>query len=262
MLPKKLKPYHLDKSNLIRIGPKKDGGYVIDKRVIDNTDIIITCGLNDDWEFEKDFINKNKNSRVEAYDHTVDTKFWLKRLKKDLISFLMLKKNTPNKILGIFKYLSYLSFFRGKNKHYMKKIVFQKEDGDKQVTLSEAIGDNNNILLKIDIEGDEFKILSEINKNLDRINLLIIEFHNLSFQQNLRQVEKFIENTMLKNIHINANNYAMVDENGIPQVIEMTFINPKRFEITNEITKRSYPIEGLDFKNHKSGPEIKLKFDE
>jgi len=262
VLPKKLKPYHLDKSNLIRIGPKKDGGYVIDKRVIDNTDIIITCGLNDDWEFEKDFINKNKNSRVEAYDHTVDTKFWLKRLKKDLISFLMLKKNTPNKILGIFKYLSYLSFFRGKNKHYMKKIVFQKEDGDKQVTLSEAIGDNNNILLKIDIEGDEFKILSEINKNLDRINLLIIEFHNLSFQQNLRQVEKFIENTMLKNIHINANNYAMVDENGIPQVIEMTFINPKRFEITNEITKRSYPIEGLDFKNHKSGPEIKLKFDE
>ena len=67
---------------------------------------------------------------------------------------------------------------------------------------------------------------------------------------------------MLKNIHINANNYAMVDENGIPQVIEMTFINPKRFEITNEITKRSYPIEGLDFKNHKSGPEIKLKFNE
>ena len=54
----------------------------------------------------------------------------------------------------------------------------------------------------------------------------------------------------------------MVDENGITQVIEMTFINPKKFEVTNVITKRSYPIEGLDFKNHKSGPDIKLKFDE
>ena len=262
MLPKKLKPYHLDKSNLIRIGPKKDGGYVIDKRVIDNTDIIITCGLNDDWEFEKDFINKNKNSRIEAYDHTVDSKFWCKRLKKDLISFLKLKKNTPNKILDIFKYLGYLSFFRGKNKHYIKKIVSQKEDKNKQVTLSEAIGNNDNILLKIDIEGDEFKILSEINENIDRINLLIIEFHNLCLPQNLKQVENFIVNTVLKNIHIHANNYAMVDENGIPQVIEMTFINPKRFEITNEITKRNYPIEGLDFKNHKRGPEIKLKFNE
>ena len=262
MLPKKLKPYHLDKSNLIRIGPKKDGGYVIDKRVIDNTDIIITCGLNDDWEFEKDFINKNKNSRIEAYDHTVDSKFWLKRLKKDLISFLKLKKNTPNKILDIFKYLGYLSFFRGKNKHYIKKIVSQKEDENKQVTLSEAIGNNNNILLKIDIEGDEFKILSEINENIDRINLLIIEFHNLCLPQNLKQVENFIENTVLKNIHINANNYAMVDKNGIPQVIEMTFINPKRFEITNKITERTYPIQGLDFKKYNMVIDLILNFDD
>ena len=231
MLPKIFKPYHLDKSNLIRIGHKKDGGYVIDKRVIDKTDIIITCGLNDDWGFEKDFINKNKNSRVEAYDHTVDNKFWLNRLAKDLIHFLKLKKNTPNKILDIFKYLGYLSFFRGKNKHYMKKIVSQKEYENKQVTLSEAIGNNDNILLKIDIEGDEFKILSEINENIDRINLLIIEFHNLCLPQNLKQVENFIENTALKNIHINANNYAMVDENGIPQVIEMTFINPKGLKL-------------------------------
>ena len=92
MLPKYLKPLHVEKSNLIRIGPKTDGGYVVDKRILGKNKILVTCGLNDDWEFEKDFINKNKNSRVEAYDHTVDTKFWLKRLKKDLISFLMLKR--------------------------------------------------------------------------------------------------------------------------------------------------------------------------
>ncbi len=43
----------------------------------------------------------------------------------------------------------------------------------------------------------------------------------------------------LKNIHISANNYGMLDENGVPQVIEMTLINPKKkFEITNEITKK------------------------
>ena len=41
-------------SNLIRIGPKTDGGYIIDKRVL-NKMYIITCGLNDDWEFEKIF---------------------------------------------------------------------------------------------------------------------------------------------------------------------------------------------------------------
>ena len=61
MLPKILKPYHLDKSNLVRIGPKKDGGYVIDKRVIDRSEVIITCGLNDDWEFEKNLLRKYVN---------------------------------------------------------------------------------------------------------------------------------------------------------------------------------------------------------
>ena len=262
MLPKILKPYHLDKSNLIRIGPKKDGGYVIDKRVIDKSEVIITFGLSDDWEFEKDFISKNANSRVVAYDHTVDTRFWLKRLKKDFISFLLLKKNTPSKILSIFKYLSYLFFFRGENKHYIKKIVSQKKDENNQTTLSEAIANNRNILLKIDIEGDEFKILDDINKNLGNVNLLIIEFHNLDLEKNLKKVENFIKNTALKNIHINANNYGIVTENGIPQVIEMTLVNPKKFEVSNEITKRTYPIEGLDFKNHKQGPDIRFKFDE
>ncbi len=108
------------------------------------------------------------NSRVEAYDHTIDSQFWLKRFKKDFISFLLLKKITPNQILDIFKYVSYLNFFKGKNKHHIKKIVSQKEDVENQATISEAISNNKNILLKIDIEGDEFKILDEIDKNLDK----------------------------------------------------------------------------------------------
>ena len=260
MLPKILKPFHSDKSNLVRIGPKKDGGYVIDKRVIEKSEVIITCGLNDDWEFEKDFLNKNNSSRVETYDHTVDKYFWIKRFKKDFIAFLLLKKITPRQILDIFKYVSYLNFFKGKNKHHIKKIVSHKNDENNQATISEVIGNNKNIILKIDIEGDEFKILEEIDKNLDKINLLIIEFHDM--QKNLKKVENFIENTKLKNIHINANNYGMLDEKGIPQVIEMTLINPKKFEITNERSKRNYPIEGLDFKNRKRGPDIELKFNE
>ena len=53
----------------------------------------------------------------------------------------------------------------------------------------------------------------------------------------------------------------MVDIKGIPQVIEMTLINPKKFKIKNNKTKRSYPIKGLDFKNRKRGPNIKISFE-
>ena len=91
MLPKFLKPFHISKSNLIRIGPKTDGGYIVDKRIFNKTDTLITCGLNDDWEFEKSFLKKNKNSKIFAYDHTVTKEFWLSRFKKDIISLLLLK---------------------------------------------------------------------------------------------------------------------------------------------------------------------------
>ena len=43
----------------------------------------------------------------------------------------------------------------------------------------EAIGTNKDIVLKVDIEGDEYMVLNEINKNFDKLNLVIIEFHNL-----------------------------------------------------------------------------------
>ena len=51
MLPNFLKPYHTALSNLIRLGRKSDGGYVIDKRVISKTRAIITCGLEAEWSY-------------------------------------------------------------------------------------------------------------------------------------------------------------------------------------------------------------------
>ena len=80
MLPSFLKPYHTDLSNLIRLGRKSDGGYVIDKRVIEKTSVIITCGLEAEWSFEKQFQEYNKNCKILAFDHTVDRQFWTKRL--------------------------------------------------------------------------------------------------------------------------------------------------------------------------------------
>ena len=69
MLPKYLKPFHVNKSNLIRIGPKTDGGYIVDKRILGKNNILVTCGLNDDWEFEKEFVKKNKDHKLlKKYD--------------------------------------------------------------------------------------------------------------------------------------------------------------------------------------------------
>ena len=92
MLPNFLKPYHTNLSNLIRLGRKSDGGYVIDKRVISKTRAIITCGLEAEWSFEKQFQEYNKNCKILAFDHTVTKKFWIKRFLKDFLYLLLLRK--------------------------------------------------------------------------------------------------------------------------------------------------------------------------
>ena len=105
MLPNYLKPYHTNFSNLVRLGRKFDGGYVIDKRVINKTTAIITCGLEAEWSFEKEFQKKNKDCKIIAFDHTVDKKFWIDRFLRDFISLLLLRKIKPNQILDVFKFV-------------------------------------------------------------------------------------------------------------------------------------------------------------
>ena len=171
---------------------------------------------------------------------------------------LLFRKIKPYQIADVFKYLQYLTFFKGKNKHFLKKIVSRKTNQNNEITISEAIGDNKDIVLKVDIEGDEYMVLNEINKNSDKLNLVIIEFHNL--QKNLKKLKNFLKKTKLRNIHISINNYGKISSYGVPEVIEMTLINPKRFKIRNIRTNRNYPLDGLDFKNYKRGPDIKINF--
>ena len=118
MFPKILQPIYSYKKNLIRIGPKKDGGYVIDKRIINKTNYIITCGLNDDWEFEKEFLKYNKETKVIAYDHTVNNNFWFKKFLKDFVHFFLLKKLSYWKIKNMFSFIDYKYFFSNKKLLY------------------------------------------------------------------------------------------------------------------------------------------------
>ena len=49
--------------NLLRLGNKNDGGYVVEKNSIKNSEILLSFGLSDDWSFESDFskLGKKKN---------------------------------------------------------------------------------------------------------------------------------------------------------------------------------------------------------
>ena len=112
-------------------------------------------------------------------------------------------------------------------------------------------------LLKIDIERDEYKILSEII-NLN-ILCLIIEFTD--FEQNIDQIENFVKNTCLKIIHVHGNNFGGIDAKGNPKHLEITFGNPKLVNINEDkINLLKYPIQGLDYPNDTKKNDVVLNF--
>ena len=58
MLPKYFKPEK--EYDLTRLGQDNDGGYLVEKKSIENSKSLITLGLGYDWSFEKDYYNFTK----------------------------------------------------------------------------------------------------------------------------------------------------------------------------------------------------------
>lgn len=262
LFPKFLKPSFLKKEELIRLGSIDDGGYVLPINDIKNSDVLISLGISDNWDFEKDFSNMS-NAKILAYDHSIDSNFWISKFKIDLFKFLKFKIFKPKKLYKMFQYIDFLFFFRfkTKNKFFLKKIGKTYECVSIKEIVSDCINDNEKIFLKIDIEGSEYEILDQIISIQDRIQGLIIEFHDVS--KNLDIIENFLEKIKdyLNLVHIHANNYSVKNVNQFPEALELS-ISSINLNNLNLDDKREYPIKNLDFPNSKRSLDIKFDFEE
>ena len=61
----KLKPIFIDNSELIRLGSIDDGGYVVPVETVMTSNILISMGISDNWDFEKDMLYKS-NCKIHA----------------------------------------------------------------------------------------------------------------------------------------------------------------------------------------------------
>ena len=127
MLPKKFLPIYIKNSHLIRIGSTYDGGYVLPKILLKNTNLLISLGIGDNWEFEKHF-SKCSECKVTAYDYSIDNEFWFKKFKTDIINFFSLKYFKFKKLYKIIQFIDFYVFFKinKKNKFYLKKVGNRK----------------------------------------------------------------------------------------------------------------------------------------
>ena len=246
-LPKFFRPLY--QTELIRIGRDNDGGYLIPKQSLNQTKLLYSFGLSDDWSFEEDFYNKT-GAKIICYDHTINCKFFLQLLLRDF-------KN-------LFKYFKYRAFFDGKNKIHEKKIIspigtfYASLKEDKIVDLNSILIDSssNSFFFKIDIEGHEYRILDQLTKYAPCMTGLAIEFHDCDL--NHYRIKNFIESFDLQLVHLHVNNWGFITPNRFPQALELTF-SPKQFnkKIINETNK--FPIS-LDQPNNPLFQDYSIEF--
>lgn len=238
-------------SDLVRIGRDNDGGYLVSKSDIEKSDVLIGLGINDDWSFERDF-QKIKNVDVLAYDASISQKYFIKEFIKSLA-----RVDSPKLALNKLKtLLSFRHFFSKSKNHQIQKFVGLETDDKNHCTFEQVLDDviSDNIFLKIDIEGSEYRFLKDIIVNEERITGMVLELHDCDIH--LKEIKKFIKKLSLKLVHVHANNYAPIRaSDGLPLVLELSFSkNCKKFGMPSLPDK-------LDMPNSKKIAEIRLIID-
>ena len=251
MLPREFKP--TVKTELVRVGSDRDGGYVVAAECLKDSSIIYGFGLSTDWTFEEDF-KKRTGAQVVCFDHTVNRRLWRHLFLKDLRRLVLL---SPRHIFSTAKlFLDYRRFFNGKNAtHHQRMIGPQKMGG---VDLHQLINGNTqrNLFFKIDIEGWEYRILDQLVAYQNTMTGLVIEFHDVDLHR--EKIIQFIKTFDLPLVHVHGNNCAGTDVHGDPLVLEMTF--KPRSPNDQPLTEVSLPLPGYDFPNDRKIADYQLSF--
>ena len=251
-------------SSLIRVGNQGDGGYILDKRILKKSTILISFGVGDDWSFEKKCLDLNKKLKIFIYDNSIDFKVFLNRFSKYLRRFLTLRSNLQS-VTETFKilenYLKFRRFINTYNISFAPNKISNKVKNKDDIIFDDTIKNSNttnNIILKCDIEGDEYKIINQISKNSKTIEMIVMEFHwvERNFKIFKNSIKKLKQNYEI--IHFHANNNSKFIPKRLPAFVEITLLKKNR--IKNKKYVKKLPNSKLDFPNNNKLKDIKIFF--
>tara|TARA_Y100001968_G_scaffold292632_1_gene297962 strand:- start:1660 stop:2415 length:756 start_codon:yes stop_codon:yes gene_type:complete len=245
LLPKSFK--YNNCKNLIRIGGRNDGGYLIVEDDLHQSNLLLSFGINTDWKFEEDF-QKIKSVPIIAYDYSTSFKLFL---KKSLIAVLQYK---PLKaIMFLYRYYKFRRFFSRKNKIIRKFVGLDWKDFNIPISQVLERFRSDKVFIKMDIEGSEYRCLDELLSFQENITGIIIEFHDVDLH--LDRIQNFIANFDLNIAHIHANNSVSLTLEKLPMVLEITFSKYAKFE--DDLPTLPNKLDSI---NNINEQEIKINF--
>lgn len=222
--------YGVPRDSKVRYGACGDGGYVTVRLPV-KYDCYISAGVSNEESFTRDFLSQEASylptEQRFAYDGTIQDYPW----------------------------------------EFCKDITFRKQNigSTPESNLSEHISKHKNIFLKMDIEGGEFPWLASMStEDLSHFAQIVMEFHGvmddswgMPLPAKVRCFQKLAETHYI--VHAHGNNHAEVRD-GIPSVLELTFVRKSEFKDPLPKNTETFPIYGLDFPNGAGRWDMPINF--
>jgi len=252
VLPKFLEPGFepSPESQLIRLGKKWDGGYIVDQRSVQKASRLISFGLNNDWSFESAFMKQNPVP-ASIFDHSVSKRVYL----RNFIYHSLLDFSPVQAYRNLSAFFRYPFFSRANASIYESMLatppVPRMIEFKKALQLS-GHQEAESIFLKIDTEQWEYTILEDLIKAAPFISGLVIEFHRVDLHISL--IKDFIARFPLSLIYTRANNYGHVNPAQQPLLIECTF------SASAVPRKQPFQAAAIDMQNARKLPPYNLSF--
>lgn len=236
-------PYDVEGISLMRMGGDFDGGYLVPKEAMLDSEFCVSGGIAGDTSFEEDLL-KVKDLIIYSFDHTVkDLPLRDKSLQNHFI-------HTQAALVGKDKQL---------NDNFTHSLTLQ--DVFKTHNLHNKRG-----CLKIDIEGSEFDFLEHATVELmEHFTCIVVEIHGLSDYYILKRAGTILARILKQFtlIHVHANSVCgygyLLEHRGISygNVMECTFIN--NAYVTHKTPVKKLPHE-LDAQNVEGYPELETNY--
>jgi len=269
---KSLRPFRPTRlGDLVRLGRPFDGGYIVNERAVQQSDYLLSFGINDDWSFEEGFRKRRPEAEILCFDHSVSQPILREQLLQNINSVLSARfvlgalsgnlQGVRNKFRALKRSrhveTDFAQFVSRRNVSFYSRGVSNASSA-KFFTIDEIFHliprpdlREHCVFIKMDIEQYEFRVLPELPKYFRFLTGLVVEFHDLdilwtNFVDLMNQLSaSFVV------AHLHANNFCeLIPNSKTPKLLEVTLLHRDLIKADEqELHAAVYPIPGLDQPN-------------
>lgn len=271
------KPIHID--DLIRLGRPEDGGYVISRRCVEETRVLFSLGISEDWSFEEAFVRANRRTTVIGIDGSVSATVFFSRAVKYIKSALSAAvgfqvgcaaRDCRGAAYWLRKSMQFRRFYDERQRRFHQLFVADMPKPG-VITLSglwgleprlaTTLNDCPGSFIKMDIEGSEYQVLPGLAAYESKINGLAVEFHNCDiywdqFSTIMDQLSQYFVV-----VHIHGNNFeSLIPDSTTPRALEISFLNRRLLPGQPRETTAQFPRPNLDRPCNPAKPDYPIYF--